>query len=163
MDVFDFAMQMEKDGENYYRDLASRSPDTGLANILLRLADAEVKHFEILQQMKAGQPAALERAIIPDGAKNLFAELKERGRTFDMDGSQVDFYRTARELETESRSFYLAKADEAGSADASDIFVKLAEEEKLHEDMLDSIIEFVSVAEPGNWLENAEWYHSESY
>jgi hypothetical protein len=29
--------------------------------------------------------------------------------------------------------------------------------------MLDTIVEFVSRPEPGNWLENAEWYHTDEY
>lgn len=29
MDIYEYAMQMEKDGENYYRELAQKAPNKG--------------------------------------------------------------------------------------------------------------------------------------
>jgi hypothetical protein len=39
----------------------------------------------------------------------------------------------------------------------------LAAEEKKHLRIMENIVEFVSRPEPGNWLENAEWYHLDEY
>ena len=44
MNVYDYAMQLEKDGEDYYREAAGLSANTGLTRILTMLADAEVVH-----------------------------------------------------------------------------------------------------------------------
>ncbi len=52
MNIYDFAMQMEKDGENYYRELAAASEIAGLKKIFDMLADEEVKHFQIFRQLK---------------------------------------------------------------------------------------------------------------
>jgi len=48
MNIYEFAMQMEKDGENYYRHLAEESTITGLGKIFTMLANEEVKHFNIM-------------------------------------------------------------------------------------------------------------------
>ncbi|HEW78498.1 MAG TPA: rubrerythrin, partial [Phycisphaerales bacterium] len=39
MDIFKYAMQMEKDGEDYYRQLAQQTSNKGLQTILTMLAD----------------------------------------------------------------------------------------------------------------------------
>ena len=39
----------------------------------------------------------------------------------------------------------------------------LTYQEQQHVEFIESIIEFVSRPEPGNWLETAEWYHTEDY
>jgi hypothetical protein len=36
-------------------------------------------------------------------------------------------------------------------------------EEDKHLRIMENIVEFVSRPEPGNWLENAEWHHLETY
>mgnify|MGYP001048607351 CR=1 FL=1 len=41
MYIYDYAMQMEKDSEHYYRQLANSCTDTGLKTILNMLADLE--------------------------------------------------------------------------------------------------------------------------
>ncbi len=57
MNIFEFAMQMEKDGEAYYRQLAHRTANTGLRTILTMLADEEVKHQKLFEQLKESKGA----------------------------------------------------------------------------------------------------------
>jgi rubrerythrin len=52
MDIYTFALQMEKDGENYYRELATKSGNEGLKKIFTMLADEEVKHFRLIETMR---------------------------------------------------------------------------------------------------------------
>jgi rubrerythrin len=163
MNVFDYAMQMEKDGEQYYRELAGKCGDAGLSKILLRMADAEVKHFAALAKMKANQRADLASGEVRAEAKNLFRQLQESGAVVPDGMSQVALYRKAQDVEAQSRHFYLERAGELERPEARESFYRIADEEKLHYDMIGSIIEFVSRAEPGNWLEDAEWFHHEDY
>ena len=44
MNIFDFAMQMEKDGEEYYREIARKTQDRGIETIMTTRAEAEVTH-----------------------------------------------------------------------------------------------------------------------
>ena len=163
MGVFDDAMQMEKDGERYYRSLAGESPDKGLATILTMLADEEVKHFTILKSMKAGGSVQVDGGTVRSDAKNVFQRIQDSGEKYDFKTSQVDAYRKAQELEQQSREFYQQRADDAGSPAAKEAFLKIADEELLHYQMLDTMVEYVSRAEPGGWLESAEWHHTDEY
>ena len=163
MGVFDDAMQMEKDGEQYYRGLAGESPDKGLATILTMLADEEVKHFNILKAMKAGGSVQVDGGTVRQDVKNVFQKLQDSGEKFDFTVSQVDAYKKAQEIERKSREFYQQRADETGSPAAKEAFLKIADEEHLHYQMLDTMVEYISRAEPGGWLESAEWHHTDEY
>lgn len=160
MNIFEFAMQMEKDGEQYYRELASKTNDKGLISIFNMLADDEVKHYHIIQQMMNNQTTAMVDTEVLANAKNIFAEMKQTGQSMVSDTSQIDMYRHAQENEKKSEDFYRQKAAEVDESNR-DILLRMAEEEKRHYFLLDNIIEFVN--RPDTWLENAEFNHLDEY
>ena len=161
MDVFQFAMKAEKDGEKYYRDLAAKSPDTGLATILRMLADAEVTHYNTLKEMAEGTDALVSETTLLAKVKNVFVRMRNEKKTFDFNVSQIDLYKKAQDLEKKSQEFYLQRADIAESRAQRELFVRLAREEREHWVILQNLIEFLST--PTTWLENAEWHHLDEY
>jgi rubrerythrin len=160
MDIFDYAMQMEKDGEHYYRQLAEQAGNKGLKTIFTMLAEEEVKHYRAVEAMKAAKPEMAETTVLAD-ARNVFAQMKESGEKFDFDAGQPDLYRKAQDIEKKSQDFYREKADEVEEAYQREIFLKLADEEQQHYFLLENVIQFVS--RPETWLENAEFHHLEEY
>ena len=157
MDIFKFAIQMEKDGEKFYRDQAEQCRDEGLKNILIMLADEEVEHYGIIEQMRerADNPVKAKSTLI-ESVKNVFVEMKDKQQGFRVQASQADFYRKAQEIEEKSMKFYLDRAQESEGAN-KDIFDQLAEEERKHLHLMESLVEFVT--RPDQWIENAEWHH----
>ncbi|MBE0535173.1 MAG: ferritin family protein [Phycisphaerae bacterium] len=160
MNIFEYAMQMEKDGEEFYRDLARNVQNTGVKYILTMLADEEVNHFNILQNIAQVQPEAGDTAIL-DRAKNVFREMKETGQTLHADESQIELYKEAQTIEQRSIDFYSEKARSVEDTLQKQFLQKLAAEEKKHYFLLENIIDFVS--RPTTWLENAEFVHLEDY
>ncbi len=160
MNIFDFAMEKEKFSEDYYRQLAAKSNNKGLATVFNMLADEEVKHKKIVSDMKRDITPDLAETTVLSDAKDLFGKMRESAQRFDFNISQPKLYRKAIEIEEQSRDFYLEKANEVTKAQ-KEIFLKLADEEKKHYFLLENIIEFVS--RPETWLENAEFYHLEEY
>ncbi len=160
MNILEYAMQMEKDGEEYYRRLARQTDNKGLQTILTMLADEEVKHHNTIERMQTAEPHMAEVTILTD-ARNIFVQIKESGESFDFDIKQTDLYRKAQDIEKESQDFYTEKADEVTEEYQKELFLRLADEEGKHYFLLDNIIEFVS--KPAYWLENAEFFHSEEY
>lgn len=160
MDIFEFAMKMEKDGEGYYRELAKKSSTTGLSNIFTMLAKAEVVHYEIFKKMKENEKVTVGDTRILSQVKNVFEAMKEE-REIEGSLTQTELYHKAVEAEKRSREFYLSKAGEVKDADQKEIFHKIADEEKKHYLILQEIVDFV--ARPQTWLENPEWYHLEEY
>jgi rubrerythrin len=160
MDIFDYAVRMEKDGENYYRQLAKKTDNKGVKTIFTMLAQEEVKHGKTVAQMRTQRPDMTETTVLAH-AKNVFAQMRNSGENFDFGAKQVELYEKAQDIEKKSQDFYLQKANEVEQQYQREIFLKLAEEEKKHYFLLENIVQFVS--RPQTWLENAEFYHLEEY
>ena len=156
MDIFKYAMQMEKDGEKFYRELAQKTTNIGIRNILTMLAEAEVVHYNTFKKMSEDLKVELPETNILTDVKNLFAGIKESGEFSNINISQIELYRKAQEIEKKSEDFYLSKARELGDVSQKQILAKIAKEENAHYLILESIINLVS--RPQQWLENAEWY-----
>jgi len=160
MDILVFAMQMEKEGEAYYRQLAHRTCNTGLRTILNMLADEEVKHQQTLKNLQE-QGVIAGPCEILTRAKNIFAEMDIDETALPDESAQVDLYEKALSLEEQSRAFY----EEQGSKLQDDrqvaVFQMLAQEEAKHAVLLRNIVDFV--ARPQVWLENAEFNQLEAY
>lgn len=164
MQVLDLALLREQEAEDYYRELAGKSPDTGLANILTRLADVERRHQDVIKCMQEDNLDcdAGDSTFLGD-VREQFQAMRRAAADFEFDGSQVDLYEHAQGREQESHDLYAKEAETASDPRAKAIFERLAAQETMHYQILGSIIEFVSRADPGNWLENAEWYHLDAY
>lgn len=165
MNIYDFAMQMEKDGENYYRHLAEASTTPGLVKIFTLLADEEAKHFNIIKEMSSNeQGSLLAETKILDNVKNIFVGMKEEKEDLHIDSTKASSeYRKACAIEEKSNAFYLEKAELVEDEQSRKIFLRLAKEEANHLRIMENIVEFVTRPEPGNWLENAEWHHLDEY
>ncbi|MBD3180576.1 MAG: rubrerythrin [Candidatus Latescibacteria bacterium] len=160
MDICEYALQLEKDGEKFYRNIADNTDDEGLKSIMLMLADEEVKHRKAIEKMQNNECQLAETDILGD-AKNIFQKMSEGKENFDLGQEQIAIYKEAQEIERRSQLFYEEKAEEVEEEDKKELLRRLAEEEKKHYFLLDNIIEFVS--RPKYWLENAEWNHLEQY
>jgi rubrerythrin len=161
MNVYDYAMQLEKDGENYYREAASRSAHKGLVRILTMLADAEVIHYDVFSKMKEGKSWQLPATSILKDVKNIFVKMREEGDLESIGVSEIELYTKAQAIEKMTEDFYLEKATQVEDAAEHDTFLQVAAEENKHYFILQQIIDFVS--RPDEWLEDAEWYHLEEY
>lgn len=161
MDVYDYAMQLEKDGESYYREASRLSKHKGLSRILTMLADAEVAHYNVFKNMKENSPVQLSDVPILNNVKNIFVAMKDEGQLEGIEVSEIALYTKAQEIEKKTEDFYLEKASAMEKPSDHEMFLQVAREENKHFFILQQIINFVS--RPQSWLENAEWYHLEEY
>lgn len=164
MNVFEFAMQMEQDGRQFYLDNAEKTDQPELKKILLELADDEAKHYAIFKALRDGKFAEYketEKTTIFSTVKNVFTELKEQGKDFTFSPDSQRIWAEAREVEKKSEKFYREKADELEDAKAKEILHKIADEEHRHWVTMDNVIKFLD--RPNHWLEDAEWSNLEEY
>lgn len=161
MDIYEYAMQMEREGEHLYREMASTTENAGIRSILTMLADAEVEHYNTFMKMKIHQKVAVPDTTILNDVKNIFIRIRESGELLNLKISHIDLYKKSQEIEKRSEEFYLKEADEVQDEVQKSAFRKIAREENKHYFILESIINFVS--RPEQWNENAEWYHLEEY
>ncbi len=160
MSIFAFAMQMEKDGEAYYRKLAEQAPGEGLKRIFTMLADDEVKHYAIFAALDRETPPEMDDTTVMAGARNVFQDIAAAGGD-EPNADQVDAYREAQQVEIRSRDLYLEKAAALAEGSARTLLQRIAAEEDKHAKLLGHIIDYV--ARPAAWIENAEFNHLETY
>jgi rubrerythrin len=161
MDIFDFAMEKERYSERFYRALAGRTSCAGLKNILTMLANEEAKHCRVVERMKAETPGEVGDTPVLANATAMFEKMKGSTKKFDFNVSEADLYRTACDIEEQSRQFYLEKAEQVDKPAQKRIFGRLADEENKHFLIVERIRSFV--ARPETFLENAEMYHFDDY
>jgi len=169
VDIFEFAMQKEKYSENYYRQLAGKTSNKGLKNICNMLAEEEAKHYKVVQQMRTNTPDKITFTPVLKNTKKVFEKMRKstmsrarsRGLNFKVDISELQLYEKAKDLEQESKKFYLEKADQVEDTRQKEIFKKLADQEQKHFIILENICDFV--AKPQYFLENAEFHHIDDY
>jgi len=158
MDIYKYAMQMELDGRHFYLDLAEKTNNKGIKNILTMMAESEAKHYNIILSMQRNDktPYSTDTEVLTE-VKNIFERMKEEKKEIDVDVSQVEFYQKALVVEADSEKFYLERADEEKDLHKKEIFLTLAKEEKSHCILLENLVDLVS--QPDTWVENPEWYH----
>jgi rubrerythrin len=159
MDIYEFAKQMERDGEAFYRQMALKTADAGVKRILTMLAEDEVRHYNVVKQMQQSAVVEMSATSILADAKNVFAQMT--GEEFSLGGAELDLYREAQEIERKSKAFYQEKAQEVKHEAQRALLLKIADEENRHYFLLDHMIEFVS--RPQTWIEDAEFNHLEEY
>lgn len=161
MDIFEYALKMEKDGEDFYRRIAEKAGNAGLRTIVTMLADEEVKHYKAIEKIRQSRAAQMTQTAILKNARNVFARMKHKQDEFAADQEQVELYRKAQEIEKRSQEFYEEKAAQVDRKEQKQLFEQLAVEEAKHFFLIGNLIDFVS--RPKLWLENAEWHHLEEY
>lgn len=157
MDIFDYAMQLEEEGESLYREIAHKSLDDGLCRIMTWLADQENKHYQIFKAMKEKtSPPDADAAVFFNNVKSVFSDWQKNKDRFNFEIGQADLYRKGLDVEKRSIKFY---SEKAGLIDQSQklVFQKIINEEKNHFKVLENLIELIT--KPERWVEHAEFSH----
>lgn len=155
MNVYEYAMKVEREGEAYYRDMASKAKNPGLKRIFTMLADEEVKHFNVFRNMMKKEDIDLNKLDLITDTKTIFQTLEEEKDNVDLDSEHIQYYKDAIAREDNSYDFYAQKAQELEDEVEKDIFLQIANEEKKHKRVLEEIVLYLE--EPASWVASAEF------
>ncbi|PKM49365.1 MAG: rubrerythrin [Firmicutes bacterium HGW-Firmicutes-7] len=161
MNIFEFAIRMELDGEKYYSDQAKINKGNSLSTVLLMLAKDEKNHADILQKKyNEASYEVIDQDLILE-AKNVFKGAENFNTEVKTIPDQLDFYRMALDKEQESIQLYEKYYLEATDKETKDLFEYLVKQEKEHYEILDEIILLINKA--NEWVESAEFGVREEY
>jgi len=162
MEVFAYAIELKREKESFYRQLAQESKG-GIRELFSLLADEEARHREAIEEMEESVAVKLLDTTIKKDAKRVFEKMRvalgEEEPAFE--NEQLQLYNKALKYEEKAEVFYLQKSKEATDACQREIFKGIATQERQHKAVIQAVIDFTS--KPERWLENAEWYHLEEY
>jgi len=155
MNVLDFAINMELDGEKYYKEQAEIAQDISLKNIFLILAEDENSHAKLLQHKSNNMSYELKGTETISETKNLFNEIKDFKNELKQNPDQLDLYRVALEKEKESIDLYEKLLSQSEDDKSIDLFKFLIAQEKDHYTTLEELVSQLSKC--NDWVEAAEF------
>ena len=155
MNSFEFAINMELEGEKYYKKQAEKNNDNGLKDIFLMLAKDENDHANILQNKSNNLPYELNNSETLSKSNNLFKGIKDFKNEIKQTPDQLDLYRAALEKETESIQLYEKLLSEANDDKSQDLFKFLINQEKDHYTTLNELVSQLNKS--NDWVEAAEF------
>lgn len=161
MKSLEFAIKMEKDGEQYYLEQAKVHQGTGLEKVFLLLAQDEQEHARILQHHADQIEYALEDGLAYQAFRNVFSDLDEFKVEEKQLPDQLDAYEHALKFEEDAINLYHDMLAEAETETDKRLFQFLIEQEKLHKQVFQDIVEHLRKAK--QWVESAEFGLQEDY
>lgn len=161
MNVFEFAVNMEKDGEKYYLEQAERNGDNPLAVVFRRLAADETKHAQVIRDKIDGKPYELKNEDDLSAEMDLFLHEKDFQSSVKELPDQVELYHTALEKEQQSIDLYTDLLAKAEDETERRLFAFLVQEEQKHHSILEEMYRYVN--RPNEWVESAEFGIREEY
>lgn len=151
MNGLEYAIQMEVDGEKFYREQALVNKDNKLNRVFISMAEEEKRHAKIIKEMLIDRGSSVAEENL-ENVKNVFSDATgvDSGKSVI---NQIDAYRKA--LEMEEKSIALYKRFSSEYEEDKDTFEFLIKQEEAHYSMIEEIIELVS--RPDEWVESAEF------
>ncbi len=155
MNTLEYAIKMELDGEQYYREQADINRENALYPVCIMLANDEAHHAQMLKNRQARQPIEMPNSDTLQKVKNIFSEIGDLATAIKPNPSQLDFYRLASEKEMQSIALYSEFMSKAVDKQDVDLFKYLIAQEKQHFEALDNLASLLRNAE--EWVESAEF------
>ncbi len=168
MNIFDFALKMELDGEQFYLQQAEKVNYAELKVVLKGLADDEHRHYKIVQQLQNQKREYIEPDPAINAARNVF-ELarnkpfipKDQDSIAKLKDEQRDVYQAALHKEEASVHLYKKLKETVESPAEKAILEKLVQEEEKHAEVLENIMQMLNNF--NEWVESAEFHHQKPY
>ncbi len=84
-EVFEMGMDVEKNGEAYYRKAAELVKDEKVKEVFLMLMKEEMKHYEIFKKLRESLPpkSSLPTVSDPEGQEGLYLDALVKSRLFN--------------------------------------------------------------------------------
>jgi len=137
-EIFEMALQIERNGEKFYRESAKRIKDSDARDLLTKLADMEIEHQKVFQGMRTALTPADQKALTsdPNNEAGLYLASLANTKVFfekDIDTSQIQgIFKSALAAEKDSIAFYLGMKDLVPTGSGRDKIEEIIREEMRH-------------------------------
>jgi len=137
-EIFDMALQIERNGEKFYRDSAKKVKDSEAQGLLTQLADMELDHQKVFKGMKSALTTADRKAMTfdPDNEAGLYLASLANTKVFfekDIDTSRLEgIFKSALTAEKDSIVFYLGMKDLVPKSVGGEKIENIISEERRH-------------------------------
>lgn len=151
MDILEYAMKMELDGKAYYDKQARNTKNKELKRIFELLSEEEERHYKLFKNMKDGNLSEAKEQLVQSSktltkVKNIFVEMSEN-KSADFGEDELSAWTYALGIEEKAESFYREKAEVEKDEEKKKLLSQIADEEKNHVHMIDSVMMYIKFPE----------------
>lgn len=161
MKTLEFAIEMEKEGRQYYLEQAEKNQDNALKKVFIILADSEKEHEELLLKRLNKEEYTLKEDESFKEFQSIFKELQDYEASATGSAKQLDIYRFAVDIEERSIELYRDMLEAADNDGDRKLFKFLIGEENKHLLLFDELVKMLN--RPEEWVESAEFGIREDY
>lgn len=161
MDIFKFAILMENDLENFYREQAELNNENSLKTVFTLLANEEENHAKILKANVDKLTLPLHDSNILKNSRSIFKNMNHLISDIRDIPNQLDLYRYALDKEEESVKLYGDLHSKAITEESKTVFNYLIKQEETHCTILEELVKLVT--RPEEWIESAEFGERDDY
>jgi rubrerythrin len=161
MNVFDFAMEIERSGRNFYRSVAQKTGATGVRTIFSMMAEDEQQLLERFRAMKATVRATtMQDSPVLENAANILKDiLNERAALQITD--DLGAYHYVMEEEAAICRLYESAASRETNPEVQGLLRRIAAEERRELDSLQRLFDFVNA--PNEFLAWGEFSNQSEF
>lgn len=162
MTSLEFAINLENEGEKYYRKQAELNKDNYLKVVFELLAKDEKKHAEKLRNKLEHKVNDLKDSSALNEVDDIFTGLNDFFTNLnDESQKQLKVYEEALGIEKQSIELYEKLLRETQDYEEKSLFTYLIEQEKEHYQLFFNVLAFLN--RPNEWVEDAEFGIREEY
>jgi rubrerythrin len=144
MNVFDFAMEIERSGRNFYRNVAEKTGTAGVRTIFSMMAEDEQKLLERFRAMKATARSTTmqDSSVLESAASLLQGILNEREALQITD--DLEAYHHVMGVEAAICRLYEEAAEREPNPEVQGLLRRIAAEERRELESLQRLFDFVN-------------------
>lgn len=160
MNAIKTAIQLEKDGEKFFKEAANNTNNEQGKQMFRQLALDEARHLKVFQEMFEGLTGDLKwgellrdtkgAVKVPIFKEEELKKSKDRGTTAD-----IEALRLALDAEREAISFFGKVADSVDDEKAKEVFKRIQKEEEFHYALIQAEIDHIHNS--GFWFDMADF------
>jgi rubrerythrin len=161
MNVFDFAIEVERKGRNFYREMADKTSVAGVRSIFSMMASDEQVLINRLRAMKgAAQTAVIEDSGVLEYLGNAFFRVFDEAEALRV-SSDLEAYNYVMKVERDICHLYEEAAGRESRAEVQALLRRIASEERRELESIEKIYEFVNA--PNEFLAWGEFSNLAEY
>jgi len=161
MNVFDFAMDIERSGRQFYRRLAQKTDNKGLKTIFTMMARDEDELLRKFQAMKvSAQSTTMEDSRALEYAENVFEEVLDESRALHLK-NDLQAYNYVMKVEEDLCRLYEDAAAHESDTGVRNLLLRIAAEEHRELKNLQKIYDFVNA--PNEFLAWGEFSNLDEF
>jgi rubrerythrin len=161
MNVFDFAMNIERSGSRFYRQLAEKAEQKGLKTIFTMMAKDEEELLKKFQAMKTSvRTTTREDSMALEDAPNIYKDVLDEREALSVP-DDLEAYNYVMKVEEDLCRLYENAAEKENNEQVKNLLLKIAAQEHRELETLRQVYDFVNA--PNEYLAWGEFSNLDEF